>query len=171
MLHTIREAQSVLVGATSSEVGETPSGESLGRFLARVAEAFAPRGGQTFARGPLRGPRRWRTRKDPFEGVWGDVPVRLPAESDATGKALMVRLQPEHPDRCTEAQRRTVQRRVKEWRDIMTKKPVYATTDPKGSGALRKVHSRETATTGPAPALTWVMTPAATATLMMWWRQ
>ena len=32
-------------------------------------------------------------------------------------------------------------------------------------------YSRGLATTGPAPALTPVMTPAATAALMMWWRQ
>ena len=38
------------------------------------------------------------------------------------------------------------------------------------SGTLRKVHSRETVTTGPTPALTSVMTPAATTALMMGWR-
>ena len=32
-------------------------------------------------------------------------------------------------------------------------------------------YSRGLATTGPAPALTPVLTPAATAALMMWWRQ
>ena len=39
------------------------------------------------------------------------------------------RLQSEHPDRFTKAQLRTMQRRVKEWRGIMAKKLVYATTD------------------------------------------
>ena len=55
--------------------------------------------------------------------------VWLQAEPDATGKALMARLQSEHPDRFTEAQLRTMQRRVKEWRGIMAKQLVYATTD------------------------------------------
>ena len=34
-----------------------------------------------------------------------------------------------------------------------------------------EVHSRRTAITGPAPGLTSAITPAATAALMMWWRQ
>ena len=41
----------------------------------------------------------------------------------------MARLQSEHPDRFTEAQLRTMQRRVKEWRGIMAKKLVHAGTD------------------------------------------
>ena len=36
LLHTIREAQSALVAATSPEVRETPSGESLNKFLAKL---------------------------------------------------------------------------------------------------------------------------------------
>ena len=77
----------------------------------------------------VRDPRHWRTRKDPFEGVWGDVLVWLQAEPDATGKALMARLQSEHPDRFTRTQLRTMQRRVKEWRGIMSRNLVYAGTD------------------------------------------
>ena len=57
--------------------------------------------------------------------------VWLQTEPDATSKALMARLQAEHPDRFSEAQLRTMQRRVKEWRGIMTKELVYAgTTEP-----------------------------------------
>ena len=41
----------------------------------------------------------------------------------------MARLQTEYPDRFTDAQLRTMQRRVKEWRAIMAKKLVYATPD------------------------------------------
>ena len=55
--------------------------------------------------------------------------VWLQAEPDATGKALMARLQSEYPDRFIEAQLRTMQRRVKEWRGIMAKKLVYTGSD------------------------------------------
>ena len=55
----------------------------------------------------------------------GDVLLWLQAEPEATGKALMARLQSEHPHRFTRAQLRTMQRRVKEWRGISAKKPVY----------------------------------------------
>ena len=54
--------------------------------------------------------------------------VWLQTEPDATGTALMARLQSKHPDRFTEAQLRTMQRRVKEWRGIMAKELVYAGT-------------------------------------------
>ena len=55
--------------------------------------------------------------------------VWLQAEPDATGKALMARLQAEHPDRFSEAQLRTMQRRLKEWRRMMAKELVYAGTE------------------------------------------
>ena len=54
--------------------------------------------------------------------------VWLQTEPDATSKALTTRLQAEHPDRLSEAQLRTMQRRVKEWRGIMAKELVYAGT-------------------------------------------
>ena len=49
----------------------------------------------------------------------------------------MGRLQAEHPDRFSEAQLRTMQRRVKEWRGIKAKELVYssagaAPTEPDG---------------------------------------
>ena len=53
------------------------------------------------------------------------------------------------------------------WRRVM------AYIDPPGEawGRHCKVHSRGMTTAGPVPALTSVMTPAAAAALMMWWRQ
>ena len=128
LLHAIREAQSALVVATAPEVRETPTGESLERFLAKLPRLWSQGEVRPTQAARVRGPRYWRTRKDPFEGVWGEVLVWLLAEPDATGKSLMARLQSECPDRFTEAQLRTMQRRVKEWRSIMAKKLVYAGT-------------------------------------------
>ena len=59
----------------------------------------------------------------------------LQAEPDVTGKALMVRLQSEHPDRFTVAKLRTMQRRVKEWRGIMAKKLGYGGTDEESAAS------------------------------------
>ena len=129
LLHTIREAQSALVAATAPEVREMPSGESLDRFLTKLPNLWCQGEVRPTHAARVRSPRHWRTRKDPFEGVWGDVLVWLRAEPDATGKALMARLRSEHPDRFTEAQLRTMQRRVKERRGIMAKTLVYAGTD------------------------------------------
>ena len=129
LLHTIRKAQSALVAATAPEVRETPTGESLEYFLAKLPRLWRQGEVRPTHAAKVRGPRHWRTREDPFEGVWGDVFMWLQAEPDATGKALMAGLQSEHPDRFTVAQLRTMQLRVKEWRGIMAKKLVYAGTD------------------------------------------
>ena len=129
LLHTIREVQSALVAATAPEVRETPSGESLSRFLAKLPSLWQQGEVRPTQAARVSSPRRWRTRNYPFEGVWGDVLVWLQAEPDATGRALMARLQSEYPDRFTEAQLRTMQRRVKEWRGIMAKKLVYTGSD------------------------------------------
>ena len=129
LLHTIREAQSALVAATAPEVRETPQGESLSKFLAKLPRLWRQGEVRPTHAARVRGPRHWRTPKDPFEGVWGEVLVWLQTEPDATGKALMARLQSEHSDRFTEAQLRTLQRRLKEWRGIMAKELVYAGTE------------------------------------------
>ena len=137
LLHTIRAAQSALVAATAPELRETPSGESLDRFLTKLPSLWRQGKVRPTHAARVSSPRHWRTRNDPFEGVRGDVLVWLQAEPDATGKALMARLQSEHPDRFTEPQLRTMQRRVKEWRGILAKKLVYAgtgesSTEPSG---------------------------------------
>ena len=113
LLHAIREAQSALVAATDPEVRETPTGESLEYFLAKLPRLWRQGEMRPTHAAKVRGPRHWRTREDPFEGVWGDVLMWLQAEPDATGKALMARLQSECPDRFTGAQLRTLQRRVR----------------------------------------------------------
>ena len=53
------------------------------------------------------------------------------------------------------------------WRSVM------ACMGPLGEapGTSRKIHSRETVTTGLSPALISVMMPPAAGALMMWWRQ
>ena len=129
LLHTIREAQSALVAATSPEVRETPQGESLSKFLAKLPRLWRQGEVRPTHSARVRVPRHWRTRKDPFEGVWGEVLVWLQTDPDATGKALLAWLQAEHPDRFSESQLRTMQRRVKEWRGIMAKELVYTGTE------------------------------------------
>ena len=129
LLHTIREAQSALVAATAPEVRETPTGESLERFLAKLPRLWRQGKVRPTHAAPVRGPRHWRTREDPIEGFLGDVLVWLQAQPDATSKALMARLQSKYPDRFTGTQLKIMQRRMKEWRGIMAKKLVDSGTD------------------------------------------
>jgi hypothetical protein len=61
-------------------------------------------------------PREWRTRKDPFEEVWSEVEEQLTATPDIEGKSLFEWLQRKQPNRFSEGQLRSFQRRVKQWR-------------------------------------------------------
>lgn len=70
--------------------------------------------------------RDWRTRKDPFASVWPCVRAWLEAEPDRVGKELFARLQGELPGAFPDAQLRTFQRRVKEWRHAAARQLVFA---------------------------------------------
>ncbi len=63
------------------------------------------------------GPRWWRTRVDPFEGVWAEVEEMLQASPECTAKSIFLQLQQRYPDQFPDVQLRTLQRRVREWRE------------------------------------------------------
>ncbi len=82
-----------------------------------VFEELEERGKRRYRRsGKPRVPHTWRTRKDPFEGVWAEVKQKLEAEPERTAKSLFLELQQEDPGRFAAGQLRTLQRRVKQWR-------------------------------------------------------
>ena len=74
----------------------------------------------------VRPPRQWRTRKDPFEGVWCEVLLWLQQDPDTNAKDLLAKLRGDHPGRFGDVQLRTLQRRVKDWHGVMAKRLVYA---------------------------------------------
>ena len=61
------------------------------------------------------GERVWRTRADPFDGVWSEVGALLNEGSGWEAKTLFEELQRRHPGRFAAGQLRTLQRRVKQW--------------------------------------------------------
>ena len=127
LLHAIREAQSALAAVTFPEIRPTPSGESLEQFLAKLPDWWRQDAAHTSRERRVQPPRTWRTRPDPFEGVWCDVLSWLQEDPDASAVVLLGRLQEAEPDRFSRAHLRTLQRRVQQWRGIMAKKLVYAT--------------------------------------------
>ena len=70
-----------------------------------------------------------RQQEDPFEGVWCDVLLWPQKDTNANAKDLLSRLRSAHPGRCSDAQLRTLQRRVKGWRGAMARRLVYASSD------------------------------------------
>jgi len=88
---------------------------------------------------PVKQPRYWKTRKDPFEAVWASelVPL-LEQEPSLTGLTLWEYLDECYPGRYPHAHLRTLQRRVKDWRAIQgPDKPVMFRQDvPPGQQGL-----------------------------------
>jgi hypothetical protein len=60
----------------------------------------------------------WRTREDPFDGVWARVEEYLTNEPGLEAKTIFEALQRESPGKYQDGQLRTLQRRVKTWRAL-----------------------------------------------------
>ena len=112
-----------------------PGRESLDQFLAQLPRLWQAGEVRPTHRAQSTKPRHWRTRKDPFEAVWYDVLRWLQHDPDATAKALFYRLQREYPGRFPDGQLRTLQRRVRQWREIMARKLVYTCMNEKAETA------------------------------------
>lgn len=66
----------------------------------------------------LRAQRTWRTRPDPFEGVWQEVVSLLETDPGLEAKTIFEALQERHSGCFQEGQIRSLQRRVREWRAL-----------------------------------------------------
>ena len=93
LLHTIREAQSALVSTVSPELGSNPRVESLERFLTRLPDRWLEEQENAGRKQRVRAPLTWRTRKDPFEGVWCKVLGWLEEDPNASVVVLLERLE------------------------------------------------------------------------------
>jgi hypothetical protein len=148
LLHCIREGQAALAALSSESNASSELGKrSLEQFLSLLPDLW--RSGEvrpTHRRKPA-APHWWRTRKDPFEAVWPEILGWLQCEPDATAKGLFERLQMMRPGEFAEGQLRTLQRRVKEWRQIMARELVYGCVDG-DEPALQAVVVGGTAETG-----------------------
>ena len=71
--------------------------------------------------------------------MWCDVLLWLQKDPDTNAKDPLARLRSAHPGRFSDAQLRTLQRRVKDWRGVMAKRLVYAASDEPVSERSEKV--------------------------------
>jgi hypothetical protein len=97
--------------------------EGKSQAAAAAAAGMSERTGRKWEKGPLpsqaKGPRTWRTRVDPFEGVWASEIEPLLRRDEAgvlEAAFLFEQLALRHPGRFGAGQVRTLQRRVREWR-------------------------------------------------------
>lgn len=125
LLHCIREIQSALAALCSDEPSSSPERRSLDAFLAQLPQLWRIGEVRPTHRKKIK-LRSWRTRKDPFEMVWSDILLWLQEYPDSTAKSLFQRLTREYPGQFQDGQLRTLQRRIREWRQIMAKDLVYA---------------------------------------------
>ena len=130
LLHRIREGQAALAALVSSdESSQGPGRKTLDQFLSQLPQLWRAGEARPTHRLHLVKSRYWRTRKDPFENVWLEILAWLQDDPDVTAKDLFYRLQEKYPESFTNGQLRTLQRRVKEWRQMMARKLVYACMD------------------------------------------
>jgi hypothetical protein len=143
LLHQIREAQSALAALCWGELGHGPERESLDAFLAKLPELWRAGEVRPTHRGASSSPRTWLTRKDPFEAVWSEILLWLQADPGLTAKSLMERLQQEHPGEFCDGQLRTLQRRIRGWRQVMAKSLVHMCLDGQASTAKPAIVGEE----------------------------
>lgn len=118
LLEQIRAAQRELMGHESGDASPAVVADDaeLGKFLRSLPTAWEGGEVRPTHRAPPTSPRHWRTRVDPFDAVWPEVRMWLEAEPDRTAKELLERLGRESSSTFPANQLRTLQRRVKAWR-------------------------------------------------------
>lgn len=125
LLHEIRQAQSALASLASAGEVTDEQEQNLDQFLAQLPRLWEQGEARPTHRQAPAPARHWRTRKDPFEGVWSEILTWLEQDPDMTAKLFLDRLQQERPGVFPDSQLRTLQRRIRQWRHIMAKALVY----------------------------------------------
>jgi len=126
LLRQIRDCQASLAALTAGESSNGTGGVTIEEFLSGLSEMW--RKGEvrpTHRRTTETKERWWRTHADAFRDSWVDVLVWLQNEPDLTARTLMDRLQMKHPGRHSDSQLRTLERRVREWRQSMARELVF----------------------------------------------
>lgn len=132
LLERVRAAQHGLARFAAGEVeaATVPKASDLETFLRGLSTAWESGEVRPTHRPDPKPVRAWRTRKDPFETTWPTVLRWLEAAPDRTAKELFERLQNEVPDAFTDSQLRTLQRRVRVWRQAAARQLVFGGSDP-----------------------------------------
>lgn len=91
------------------------SDEATAETLVRLRPDGTPK--QKYRRSEqFKGPRTYRTRKDPFAAVWDEVCQWLTAQPERNGRTVFDELQQRYPGQFADGQLRTLQRHIQLWR-------------------------------------------------------
>lgn len=140
LLDEIRAAQGHIGALVAG--GRTPpapmSDPDLESFLAGLSTAWRTGEVRPTHMPKPRAIRHWRTRRDPFEAVWPRIERWLETEPDRTATDLLARLRNEVDADFGDEVLRTLQRRVRRWRQIAARNLVLG-----GGLALSGVRDHE----------------------------
>lgn len=131
LLQEMRVAQRRLVeiaDAPVKENNEATSAPTLGAFLSGLRAAWQDGDARPTAKPKVKA-KRLRRRPDPLAAVVSEIRDWFDAEPWRTGRELPERLQQADPATCPDGLPRTLQRRLKAWRDEMARRMVFATSD------------------------------------------
>ena len=99
--------------------------EGKSQQASAAASGMSVRTSRTWHRGRVpsekKGKRRWRTRPDPFAGVWAEEVeplLRSDVEGALKATTILEWLEERHPGRFSMSQLRTLQRRLRDWRAL-----------------------------------------------------
>jgi Mu transposase, C-terminal domain len=99
--------------------------KGLSKEAAAAASGMSVRSAQKWQSGPMpsgsKGPRHWRTRSDPFEGVWDAIVVPLLSSDEGAqlqATTVLEVLEAEAPGCFGAGHLRTLQRRMRDWRAL-----------------------------------------------------
>ena len=128
LLNQIRNTQAALA-ALASEDGVCSDQKELKDFLSELPRLWRQGEVRPTHIKKARKARYWRTREDPFADVWNEILSWLQNKPESTAKQLLERLQAEYPEQYPDNQLRTLQRRVKDWRNMVAKQLVYGAVE------------------------------------------
>ena len=140
LLSQIRALQQALATLAESGTATTIGTTDVTSFLASLPTLWKNGEIRPTHRIKAREARWWRTRHDPFKATCPLVRQWLEAEPHATGKDLLRRIQAELPEQqMTMAHLRTLQRRIKAWRNDRASRVVASVMAFHSTGAAAPV--------------------------------
>lgn len=140
LLHDIRSIQQRIVELSSrNDVSANKPVPDVNDFLKGLSTAWQAGEARPTHRKPATSKRTWRTRADPFEQVWPLVCRWLEDEPSLSAKLIMAKLATDVPELYgAQTQLRTLQRKLKKWRNERAKKLIYgdAAVEPAGHSTV-----------------------------------